>query len=100
MAPAIVVGVGGACFAYYFGTRGQNRQIKNISFILHPRIISRCVSEKFNQKHFVVYVPNKSTETQCSIVQIKKAKFKKLFIECVTLHYALPEQFVTAGNGK
>lgn len=71
MAPAIVVGVGGACFAYYFGTRGKNRQIKNISFILHPRIISRCVSEKFNQKHFVVYVPNKSTETQCSIVQKK-----------------------------
>lgn len=71
MAPAIVVGVGGACFAYYFGTRGQNRQIKNISFILHPRIISRCMSEKFNQKHFVVYVPNKSTETQCSIVQKK-----------------------------
>lgn len=71
MAPAIVVGVGGACFAYYFGTRGKNRQIKNIYFILHPRIISRCVSEKFNQKHFVVYVPNKSTETQCSIVQKK-----------------------------
>lgn len=71
MAPAIVVGVGGACFAYYFGTRGKNRQIKNISFILHTRIISRCVSEKFNQKHFVVYVPNKSTETQCSIVQKK-----------------------------
>lgn len=71
MAPAIVVGVGGACFAYYFGTRGKNRPIKNISFILHPRIISRCVSEKFNQKHFVVYVPNKSTETQCSIVQKK-----------------------------
>lgn len=71
MAPAIVVGVGGACFAYYFGTTGKNRQIKNISFILHPRIISRCVSEKFNQKHFVVYVPNKSTETQCSIVQKK-----------------------------
>lgn len=71
MAPAIVVGVGGACFAYYSGTRGQNRQVKNISFILHPRIISRCVSEKFNQKHFVVYVPNKSTETQCSIVQKK-----------------------------
>lgn len=71
MAPAIVVGVGGACFAYYFGIRGKNRQIKNISFILHPRIISRCVPEKFNQKHFVVYVPNKSTETQCSIVQKK-----------------------------